>query len=103
MYEFAVEAKHVCKATPTKRNRVSHDCLEHRLRVIRRSAYDAKNLRGRHLLPTSLVQFAGDICFFAATARACALGHLAACQRLLASRFECATHFGAPSHSSPKA
>ena len=39
-------------------DRISHDRLEHRLHVVRRSADDAKNLRGRGLLLARLIALA---------------------------------------------
>src|SRR5438105_512049 len=50
MQQLAVETEHVREQTAAERDRVSHDCLEHRLHVGRRGADYAKNLRGRSLL-----------------------------------------------------
>src|SRR5438128_8574956 len=48
--KIAVETEHVCEQTSAERDRVSHDDLEDWLRVARRAADHAENLRCRRLL-----------------------------------------------------
>src|SRR5262249_21687106 len=50
MQQLAIETEHVCEQTSAERDRVSHDGLEDRLRVARRAADYAENLRCRRLL-----------------------------------------------------
>jgi hypothetical protein len=57
MQEFTVEAEHIRKQTTAERDRVSHDRLEYRPQVGRRSADYAKNFRGCRLLFECLGEF----------------------------------------------
>jgi hypothetical protein len=49
MQQLAVETEHVRKQTAAERDRVSHDCLEHRLRIRPRGADDPQHFVGRGL------------------------------------------------------
>src|SRR5262249_18763780 len=50
MQQLAIETEHVCEQTSAERDRISHNGLEDRLRVARRAADYAENLRCRLLL-----------------------------------------------------
>ena len=81
-----------------------HDCLEHWLRVGRRGADHAENLRGCRLLLTCLIAPTGEprnICFFAGSEgpATCALRRITALQCLTPLRFY---RFAGPPHCLPR-
>jgi hypothetical protein len=53
-----IEAEHVCKQAAAERNRILHNCFEHRPGISRRGTYSAKDLCGRRLLFARLVKLA---------------------------------------------
>jgi hypothetical protein len=58
MQKLTIEAEYVRKQAAAKRDRISHDCLEHRPHVGRRGAYHTKNFGGRRPLLQRLVALA---------------------------------------------
>jgi hypothetical protein len=58
MQQLAIETEHVRMLTATDRDRISHDRLEHWLRVSGRGAYHAKYFRSRHLLLSRIKKLA---------------------------------------------